>query len=104
MATVGKEAEWLRNFLLDKKLWPQPMPHISVLCDNAVTLSRAYNKIYNEKSRHISLRHAYVRQLIEGVITIIYVKSCKNLAGPFTKALSREVVRNTLAATGLKLI
>ena len=53
------------------------MPAISVFCDSAATMSRAYNKIYNGKSRHISLRHAYVRQLInDRIITIVYVKSC----------------------------
>jgi len=25
MATVGKEVKWLRNMMLDIKLWPQPM-------------------------------------------------------------------------------
>ena len=55
---------------------------------------RALSKIYNGKSRHISLRHEYVRQLItDGVITITYVRSCKNLADPFTKALTRDLVR-----------
>lgn len=80
------------------------MPAISLYCDSAATMSRAYNKIYNGKSRHISLRHAYVRQLMtEGVITIVYVKSCNNLADPFTKALSRDLVKTTTTAMGLKL-
>ena len=57
-------------------------------------MSKAYSKIYNEKFRHISLRHEYVRQLIEyGIIFIVYVKSSSNLADPFTKGLSRDLVR-----------
>jgi hypothetical protein len=28
------------------------------------TMSKTFSKIYNEKSRHISLRHEYIRQLI----------------------------------------
>lgn len=99
----GKEAEWLRNLLLDIELWPQPMPAISVYCDSEATLSRAYNKIYNGKSRHISLRHAYVRELIvDGIITIIYVRSKENLADPLTKGLPRELVKTTSSAMGLK--
>jgi len=54
LGPAGKEAEWLRNLLLDIKLWPQPMPAISLHCDSEATMSRAVNKIYNEKSRHIS--------------------------------------------------
>ncbi|GKA38068.1 retrovirus-related pol polyprotein from transposon TNT 1-94 [Tanacetum coccineum] len=42
LAAAGKEAEWLRNMLLDIELWPQPMPAISLHCDSQSTLSRAY--------------------------------------------------------------
>ena len=63
LADAGKETEWLRNLLLDIKLWPQPMPPISLHCDSEATMSRACSKIYNDKSRHISLRHEFVRQL-----------------------------------------
>ena len=103
LAAAGKEAEWLRNLLLDITLWPQPMPAISLRCDSQATMSRALNKVYNGKSRHISLRHEYVRQLIsDGIITITYVKSCNNLADPFTKGVSRDLVRSTSASLGLK--
>jgi hypothetical protein len=82
--------------LLDIKLWPQPMPAISLRCDSEATLSRAYSKVYNGKSRYISLRHEYVKQLIiDGIITIVYVRSSKNLADPFTKGLSRDLVKST---------
>ncbi|GJT46350.1 hypothetical protein Tco_0955065 [Tanacetum coccineum] len=54
LAAASKEAEWLRNMLLDIELWPQPMPAISLHCDNQSTLSRAYNKVYNEGQRGAS--------------------------------------------------
>jgi hypothetical protein len=103
LASAGKEAEWLRNMLYDIELWPQPMSAISIYCDSKATMSKAYSKIYNGKSRHISLRHEYVRQLVEdGVISIVYVKSSGNLADPFTKGLSRDMVRVTFIGMGLK--
>ena len=90
LAAAGKEAEWLRNMLLDIELWPQPIPAISAYCNSEATLGKAYNKMYNGKSRHISLRHDYIRQLIEsGTISIVYVRSNSNLANPLTKAVSR---------------
>ena len=93
----------MRNMLLDIKLWLQPMPTISLYYDSQATMSKAFSKMYNEKSRHISLRHEYVRQLIfDGIISIIYVKSCNNLADPCTKALLRDVVEKTSAGLGLK--
>lgn len=103
LAAACKEAEWLRNLLLDIELWPQPMPAISVHCDSQATMSRALSKVYNGKSRHISLRHDYIRQLIyDGIITIIYVRSCNNLADPFTKGLPRDLIRSTSIGMGLR--
>jgi hypothetical protein len=79
------------------------MPAISLHCDSETTMSRAYSKVYNGKSRHISLRHEYVKQLIiNGIITIVYVWSSKNLADPFTKGLSRDLVKSTSSGMGLK--
>ncbi|GJR72299.1 retrotransposon protein, putative, ty1-copia subclass [Tanacetum coccineum] len=104
-SAIGKEAEWLRNMLLDIELWPQPMPAISLHCDSQSTLLRAYNKVYNGKSRHISLRHAYIKELISnGIITIEYIRSCKNLADPFTKGLPKDIVFGTTREMGLKPI
>ncbi|GJV36868.1 retrovirus-related pol polyprotein from transposon TNT 1-94 [Tanacetum coccineum] len=105
LPAASKEAEWLRNMLLDIELWPQPMPAISLHCDSQSTLSRAYNKVYNGKSRHISLKHAYIKELISnGIITIEYIRSCKNLADPFTKGLSKNIVFGTTREMGLKPI
>nr|GEU35122.1 zinc finger, CCHC-type [Tanacetum cinerariifolium] len=88
-----KEAEWLRDLLINIPLWPKPMPPISVHCDIQSTLSRAYNQVYNGKSRHIELRHRQVNQLInDGVITVSFLRSNKNLADPFTKGLARKLI------------
>ena len=103
LAVVGKEAEWLRNMLLDIELWPQPIPAILVYCNSEATLSRAYNQMYNGKSRHVGLRHDYIRQLIEfGTISIVYVRSNNNLTDPFTKAMSRDMVGVTSIGMRLK--
>ena len=103
LAAAGKEAEWLRNLLLAIKLWPQLMPAISLYCDSESTMSKAHSKVYSGKSSHISLRHEYVRQLIvDRIITIVFVRSSKNLVDPFTKGLSRDLVKNTSSGMGLK--
>ena len=49
--------------------------------------------MYNGKSRHIGLRHSYVKDLItNGVITIDFVRLNQNLANPVTKGLIRDLV------------
>ena len=102
LAAVGREAEWLRNMLLDIKLWPQPMPPISLYYDSEATMVNAYNKMYNGKYRHISLRHGYIRQLIgNGIIPVVFVRSSKNLADHFAKALYWDLIRVT--SIGMRL-
>ncbi|KAL6314756.1 hypothetical protein AAG906_027104 [Vitis piasezkii] len=48
------------------------------------------------EAEHISIRHEYVRQLIQnGIISISFVRSSGNLVDPFTKPLTRDLVRIT---------
>ncbi|GJX47453.1 hypothetical protein Tco_0272643 [Tanacetum coccineum] len=47
------EAEWLKNLLLKIPLWVKPMTPISIRCDSASTLAKAYSQMYNRKSRHL---------------------------------------------------
>jgi hypothetical protein len=55
------------------------------------------------KSRHIGLRHNYVRQLLtDRVITIDFVRSVQNLADPLTKGFARDLVWKTSKGVGLK--
>ena len=72
-------------------------------CDSEATLSRVYYKVYYRKSRHISLRHEYVKQLMtDGVISIVYLRSNKNLADSLTIGLARDLVNDTYSGMGLK--
>ena len=88
LASTSKEAEWLRGLIHEIPLWSKPVAPISIHCDSEATLARAYSHVYNGKSRHIGLRHSYVRDLISnGVITVDFVRSNQNLADPLTKGL-----------------
>ncbi|GJV98308.1 zinc finger, CCHC-type containing protein [Tanacetum coccineum] len=59
LVAAGKEAEWLRNLVLEIPLWSKPIAHISILCDSAATLAKAYSQMYNGKSIHLGLRKKY---------------------------------------------
>lgn len=103
LSSTCREAEWLRDLLLDIDLWPRPMPPITIYCDSEATMSRALNKVYNGKSRHISLRHAFIKEMLANdVVSILFVRTHKNLADPLTKPLSRELVNVTTFGMGLK--
>nr|GFC46516.1 zinc finger, CCHC-type [Tanacetum cinerariifolium] len=73
---AGKEAEWLKNLLFEISLCSKHIARISIRCDNAATLAKAYSQIYNGKSRHLGVRHSMIRGLItNGVISIEFVRS-----------------------------
>ena len=95
----------MASLLLEVPIWPKPMSPLSVHCDSKSTLSKVYSHVYNGKSRHIGLRHAYVHQLIkDGVITVDFVQSNENLADSLTKSLARDLVLKTSRGMGLKPI
>ena len=76
LASVRQEDEWLRYLLLKIPLASKNVSKVSVHYDSQVTLARASSKVYNGKSRHISIRHEYVRKLIrDGIISLTFVKS-----------------------------
>ncbi|GKC55678.1 zinc finger, CCHC-type containing protein [Tanacetum coccineum] len=76
LAAAGKEAEWLRNLILEISLWSKPIAPIYILCDSAATLVKAYSQMYNGKYRHLGVRHNKIRELItNGVVSIEFMRS-----------------------------
>nr|GEU90371.1 zinc finger, CCHC-type [Tanacetum cinerariifolium] len=105
LAIAGKKAEWLRNLIYKILLWPKPIFSISIHCDSATTLAKAYCQIYNEKSKHLGVRHNMVRELItNGVISVDFVRSQQNMADHLTKRLARDLVHKSAIRMGLKSI
>ncbi|GJY70905.1 zinc finger, CCHC-type containing protein [Tanacetum coccineum] len=101
--SAGNEAEWLRNLIYEIPLWPKPISTISIRCDSAATLAKAYSQVYNGKSRHLGVRHSMIRELImNGVISVEFVKTQLNLADHLTKGLARDLVRKAAIGMGLK--
>ena len=105
LASASEEANWLRDLLYEIPLWEKPIPPILIHCDSTAAIGRVRNRYYNRKSRPIRRKHSTVRSyLSSGIVNVDYIKSCDNLADPFTKALVRERVWNTSRGMGLKPI
>ncbi|GJW27757.1 zinc finger, CCHC-type containing protein [Tanacetum coccineum] len=93
LAAAGKEVEWLKNLLFEIPLWSKPIAPISIRCDSAATLAKAYSQMYNGKSRHLGVRHSMIHELITNrVISIEFARSQQNLADHLTKGLARDLV------------
>ncbi|GKD97658.1 hypothetical protein Tco_1381555 [Tanacetum coccineum] len=103
LVVAGKEVEWLKNLLLKIPLWVKPMAPISIRYDSAATLAKAYNQMYNGKSRHLGVIHSMIRELItNGVVSIEFVRSQQNLVDHLTKVLARDLVIKSTEGMGLK--
>ncbi|GJR09338.1 zinc finger, CCHC-type containing protein [Tanacetum coccineum] len=103
LAAAGKESEWLRNLILEIPLWSKPIEPIFIRCDSADTLVKSSGQMYNEKSRHLGVRHSMIHELItNGVVSIEFVRSQRNLADHLTKGLARDLVLKSSEGMCLK--
>nr|AAS01934.1 putative Integrase core domain containing protein [Oryza sativa Japonica Group] len=102
--TATVEAEWLRDLLMDLPVVEKPVPAILMNCDNQTVIVKVNSSKDNMKSsRHVKRRLKSVRKLRNsGVITLDYIQTARNLADPFTKGLSRNVINNASKEMGLR--
>ena len=73
-------------------------------CDNQTVIVKINSSKDNMKSsRHVKRRLKSVRKLRNsGVIMLDYIQTSKNLAGPFTKGLSHNVIDNASMEMGFR--
>ena len=102
--TASVEADWLRELLMDLPVVEKPLPAILMNCDNQTVITKVNSAKDNAKSsRHVKRRLKSVRKMRNsGVITVSYIQTDKNLADPFTKGLSRNVIDSASKEMGLR--
>ena len=89
LASAAREALWLRSMLTELGS-PSSLPtHISV--DNDGTISFAENSGFHARSKHIDVRHHFVRERIAShEVSVSYCPTSENTADLFTKALDKS--------------
>jgi hypothetical protein len=104
IATV--ESKWLCELMVDLPVVEKSMSAILLNYDNQTVIVKVNNFKDNTKSsRHIKRRLKSVRKLQNSrVITVTYIQTDKNLADPFTKGLSRNVIDSASREMGLRPI
>ena len=102
--TATVEAEWLRELLMDLHVVEKPVPAILMNCDNQTVIVKVNSAKDNAKSsRHVKRRLKSVRKMRNsGVISVTYIQTDKNLADPFTKGLSRNVIDSASREMGMR--
>lgn len=100
LAHATKEAIWLRSLLTDHGF------HLTgpttVHCDNQAAISFAHDNQFHARSKHIDIRHHFVRECIDfGYITVNYCASKSNCADLLTKGLARPTHEEELRLVGM---
>jgi hypothetical protein len=102
--TASAKAEWLRELLSDLSVVEKPIIAILMNCDNQTVITKVNSAKDNEKlTRHVKRRLKTIRKLRNsGVLTVSYIQTNKNLADPFTKGLSRNVIETASREMGMR--
>jgi len=81
---------------------------VPLYCDNTSAINLTKNPIQHSKTKHIEIRHHFIRDHIQkGDIEIIFVKTENQLANLFTKPLARDrfnKLRTELGILDMKII
>ncbi|CAM8907644.1 unnamed protein product [Rhodiola kirilowii] len=90
---------WLRNQLSDFNLHFNQVP---ILCYNTSAISIAKNPVQHGKTKHIEIKHHFLRDCVEKeLVTINFCGSEDQVADFFTKALHREAFEKLRMELGL---
>ncbi|GKE59435.1 hypothetical protein Tco_1498620 [Tanacetum coccineum] len=76
---------------------------IPLYYDNCSAIALCYNNVQYSRSKHIDIRHHFIREQVEkGVVELYFVTTDYQLADIFTKALPRERFEFLLPRLGMK--
>nr|GEZ09746.1 zinc finger, CCHC-type [Tanacetum cinerariifolium] len=68
LAVASNEAEWLRNFVYEIPLWLKLISTMSIRCDSATTLAKAYSQVYNADHLTKGLARDLARKVAIGMV------------------------------------
>nr|GEZ66580.1 retrovirus-related Pol polyprotein from transposon TNT 1-94 [Tanacetum cinerariifolium] len=79
---------WMRSQLTD---YGFDFNKIPLYCDNRSAIALCCNNVQHSRSKHIDIRHHFIREQVErGVVELYFVSTNYQLADIFTKALPRQ--------------
>ncbi|GKA69043.1 integrase, catalytic region, zinc finger, CCHC-type containing protein [Tanacetum coccineum] len=91
---------WMRSQLSDYDFKFNKIP---LYCDNQSAIALCYNNVQHSRSKHIDIRHHFIKEQVENrVVEVYFVEMKYQLADIFTKALPRERFELLLPLLGMK--
>lgn len=101
LSFTSQEAIWLRE--LEKEIGhAHECKTIYIKCDSTGAIALAKNHITSQRTKHIDVRHHFVREkLEEKVIELSYLSTSEMLMDIFTKALAH--IKHKMLSIQLRL-
>ncbi|CAM8918217.1 unnamed protein product [Rhodiola kirilowii] len=108
------EAEYIAaGSLCTQMLWMKQMLEeygvkqdvMTLYCNNMSAINISKNPVHHSKTKHIDMRHHFIRELVEKkIITLTHVSTEKQLADIFTKALDNLQFETLISSLGLCVV
>lgn len=104
LSLACQEALWLRNLL--SEINPDLVPEATkIYVDNKAAIDLAKTTAYKPRSKHIDVRHHFIRDCIERkLIDLEHVSSSSMLADFLTKPLTRELFNSCVQGANISEI
>ena len=100
---AGKEAVWMRKFVVELGVVPNMAYPITIFCDNTGAIAQAKEPRAHQKSKHIQRKYHILREFVgAGEIIIQKIPSADNVADPLTKAMTQKQLDHHLEKMGMR--
>lgn len=100
LTEATKQATYLRNFLL--QIGFPETANIKIYCDNNSARKLAENPVYHSRTKHIDVRHHYVREALDqGILTVEHVPTTEMASDMLTKSVPAPKLKKCLGILGL---
>ena len=95
-------AIWIKNFINDLQLPDYQVESVPLNVDNKSALKLAKNPEFHQRTKHIQIKHNFIRECAQdGHINIQWISGKDNLADAFTKALGRPTFEGLMGRMGI---
>jgi hypothetical protein len=104
LSEAAREALWLRNLAREFCFLAANGDPTCIFEDNQAALQIARDHRFSERTKHVALRHFFIREQIEaGELFSEYCSTTKMIADVFTKPLERVLFCRLRDLLGLEL-
>lgn len=104
LSQASKEAVYLRNLIMELGFPKYVSDPIHIYCDNTGAQQLVKNPVYHARTKHIDIRHHYVRQIYEeSIIELKYISTEDMIADILTKNLYRPKHEKFVKGLGLSV-